>query len=73
LKARIESTASWTRFGQALENRTMISDSAPASAYNYMNFGSTPILFAPLANDPASVDQKNNTITVGINYRFFGF
>ena len=51
----------------------MISDSAPASAYNYMNFGSTPILFAPLANDPASVDQKNNTITVGINYRFFGF
>jgi outer membrane immunogenic protein len=38
--------------------------------YNYMDFGSKTVLFAPLADDPSSVDQKIHTFTVGLNYRF---
>jgi outer membrane immunogenic protein len=35
--------------------------------YDYMNFGSTPILFT---NDQAAVDLKLHSFRVGINYRF---
>jgi len=35
--------------------------------YDYMNFGSTPILFT---DDRAAVDLKLHSVRVGINYRF---
>jgi outer membrane immunogenic protein len=35
--------------------------------YDYMNFGSTPILFT---DDQAAVDLKLHSVRVGINYRF---
>ena len=36
--------------------------------YDYMNFGSTPILFT---NDQAAVDLKLHSFRVGINYKFW--
>jgi outer membrane immunogenic protein len=59
-------------FGAGLEYLILPNWSAKIE-YNYIDFGTKDVLFAGLAEDPASVKQQLHTIKFGVNYRFGGY